>query len=337
MDGYRGILVYCEIKSGKVIENSLELLGEALRLKEKLKHRPEVSALLIGENVQQYIDTVQGYGAEKIITFENDKLKLYRPDYYSEVLTKIIQKYKPEIVLTGATLQGEEIGPCTAKKLNTGMAAHCVEFKVLSDDTFVQVVPAFGGKVLGDIICPNFRPQMASVKAGLMKKAEYNKNNKAVIENYCDEIVGFGDKIEIMEITETSRERKILNKSDLIVGGGFGIGNKNVWRKLETLANALGGAVGCTRPALDEKWTEFEETMIGTSGVAVSPKIYLDIGVSGATQHTCGIKDSGIIISVNKDENAPIFEVSDYKVVEDGEKIIDALMLVTFQKCTFED
>lgn len=326
MQQYKDILVYCEIEAGKVLENSLELLGEAVRLKGKFCHNPKVIALVMGTNTTKYIDEIQGYGAEQIILFDDIMLEKYRPDYYSEALTNVINKYKPEILLLGATLKGEEIGPTVAKKLDTGMAAHCIELNIVGGDKFIQIVPAFGGKVLGEIICPNSRPQIASIKAGLMDKVEFNKENKAKIENFNSKLFGFGDKIEILEIKEVPKKRKSLNDSDIIIGGGFGIGSKGVWNRLEILAELLGGVTGCTRPVLDEKWVEYEEAMIGTSGGIIKPKVYLNFGISGAAHHTCGIKDSGMIISINNDDNASIFDVSDYFAIADGEETIESLI-----------
>lgn len=234
-------------------------------------------------------------------------------------------EYKPEIVLVGVIHKGEEIGPMAAKILDTGMAAHCFELDIREDGEFLQVVPAFGRKVLGDILCPNHRPQMASMKAGLVDKIVF-EGKKAEVEEFNPEVSGYGDKIEVLEVVEDTTEKVYLSNAELIVAGGFGIGDQAGWDKLEKLAKILNGATGCTRPALDEGWTEREETMVGTSGVAIKPKVYLGFGISGAAHHTCGIKGAGTIISVNRHDNAPIFEVSDYKVVSDWEKVVDVLI-----------
>jgi len=237
----------------------------------------------------------------------------------------VADEYKPEIVLVGVIHKGEEIGPMAAKILDTGMAAHCFELDIREDGEFLQVVPAFGRKVLGDILCPNHRPQMASMKAGLVDKIVF-EGKKAEVEEFNPEVSGYGDKIEVLEVVEDTTEKVYLSNAELIVAGGFGIGDQAGWDKLEKLAKILNGATGCTRPALDEGWTEREETMVGTSGVAIKPKVYLGFGISGAAHHTCGIKGAGTIISVNRHDNAPIFEVSDYKVVSDWEKVVDVLI-----------
>ena len=322
---YKGIHVYCETRGDKVIDNSLELLGQATVLKAKMDHNPEVTAVIIGKDVKKHSRTLASYGADKVIVVEGEEFSIYRPDYYAEALAKVSEEYKPEIVLIGATSRGEEIGPTAAKILDTGMAAHCVDLDIMEDGEFLQVVPAFGGKVLGDILCPNHRPQMASMKAGLVDKRIF-EGKEAPVETFKPQVTGYGDRIEVLEVLEDNREKASLGNADLIVAGGFGIGNQDGWDKLEKLAEILNGATGCTRPALDEGWTDKEETMVGTSGVAIKPKLYLGFGISGAAHHTCGIKGAGTIISVNRDENAPIFDVSDYKVVSDWEKVVDALI-----------
>ncbi|SKC38298.1 electron transfer flavoprotein subunit alpha/FixB family protein [Maledivibacter halophilus] len=324
LEAYKGIMVYSEINGEKIIDNSLELIGEAKRLAAKLGNDTKVLAVLIGKNVKDFSKELINYGADKVIIFEDNKLEYYRPDLYSEALEKIVNKYKPEIVLIGATYQGEEIGPTTAKKLDTGMAAHCVELRINDKRELVQVVPAFGGKVLGDILCHDFRPQMASVKAGLMKKLPYEER-EGIVEEFNCAIRGFGDNIKVKSVNVETKTLKSLNEADVIIGGGFGIGSKDGWQELEKLAKLLNGATGCTRPALDESWTEDEHTMIGTSGVAVKPKLYINAGISGAAHHTCGIKDADVIISINKDDSASIFDVSDFKVVADWKKIIPLL------------
>lgn len=323
-EAYKGIMVYTELNEEKVVDNSLELIGEANRLAKKLGDDVEVSAVLMGKDVKGFSKELIGYGADKVIVFEDSKLEHYRADLYSEALAKIVDEYKPEIVLVGATCQGEELGPTAAKKLDTGMAAHCVNLSINDKGELVQVVPAFGGKVLGDILCPNFRPQMASVKAGLMEKLPYEER-EGVVEEFNCELKGFGDRIKVKAVNIEPKTAKSLNEAEVIIGGGFGIGGKEGWEELEKLAGILNGATGCTRPALDEGWTEGEHTMIGTSGVAVRPKLYINAGVSGAAHHTCGIKDAEVIISINKDANASMFGVSDFKIVADWKKIIPLL------------
>ncbi|HBG71359.1 MAG: hypothetical protein A2W93_13960 [Bacteroidetes bacterium GWF2_43_63] len=322
---YKHILVYAEIKDDKVNGTSLELLGEATRLAAAQGNNTEVWAAVLGVDGEKYSSELFRYGAQKVIVNNNSKLDVYRSDLYSEALTQLIKKYKPETVLVGATYAGSELAPTVAAKLKTGLAAHCNELRIDDNKRFIQVVPAFGGKVLGDILTPNHRPQMATIKSGIMQKIE-PVEKIGTVEVFDFDLSFVGDRIQVLSVSKEQTTRKPLNESDVIIGGGFGIGSKEKWAQLEELAALLGGATGCTRPALDEGWTQGEHTMIGTSGVAVKPKVYINFGISGAAHHTCGIKDAGLIISVNKDTNAPIFESSDLKIVCDWEKIVPAII-----------
>ncbi|PKP22493.1 MAG: electron transfer flavoprotein subunit alpha [Bacteroidetes bacterium HGW-Bacteroidetes-21] len=322
---YKDILVFAEVQNLKPAENSLELLGEANRLRNELGDNTRVLAAVLGSNISPVVESLFRFGADVVISFVDDKLAEYRSDLYGEALTRIIEKYKPAIVLIGATFTGSELAPTVAAKLKTGLAAHCTELKINDEGNMVQVVPAFGGKVLGDILTPNHRPQMATVKAGITQKIE-SRDFTGTIEDFQCDLTGFGDRIKITGRQTELAKGKPLHESECIIGGGFGIGNKENWTLLEELATLLNGATGCTRPALDEGWSQDEHAMIGTSGVAVRPKIYINAGISGAAHHTCGIKDAGVIISINKDANAPIFEVSDYKIVSDWKKIVEAVV-----------
>ncbi len=324
INDYKNILVFAEICDNKVSDNSLELIGEANRLKDIRDNDSIVIATVLGNNVKQFAPTLFGYGADKVVVFEDAKLETYRSDIYGEALAGIINEYRPEIVLVGATMTGCELAPTVAAKLKTGLAAHCTALKILDDGQFTQVVPAFGGKVLGDIYIPNHRPQIASIKAGITKKLEF-KEKDGIIENFSCTLKGF-DRMKVVKVEKEAETCKSLNDAECLVVGGFGVGTKEEWSKLEELATLLKGANGCTRPVLDAGWINNEKAMIGTSGVAVRPKAYLGIGISGAAHHTCGIKDSGLIISINKDENAPIFACSDYKVVGDWKKIVPAII-----------
>jgi electron transfer flavoprotein alpha subunit len=322
---YKGILVYAECCGNKISENSLELLGEARRLSEQLGENTEVLAALIGFEIHTLSEQLMGFGADKVIVFDDERLSFYRPDRYAEALCEMIEAYKPAIVLIGATSQGSELAPTVAAKLKTGLAAHCVELKINEKKQLVQVVPAFGGKVLGDILCPNFRPQIASVKPGIMQKIPF-KPHVGKVKTFVCNIDGWGDNLRVVAHRQETATAKSLHEYDVIVGGGFGIGSKEGWQQLEELAQLLGGATGCTRPALDEGWTCGEHTMIGTSGTAVRPKVYLNAGVSGAAHHTCAIKNAGTIISINKDSKASIFEVSDFRIVADWGEVIPLMI-----------
>ena len=220
----------------------------------------------------------------------------------------------------------------TAARVKTGVAAHSIELKVDEGDNLVAVVPAFGGKVLGDILIPNHRPQMASVKAGILDKPVQRKTNgdvQYISLDFLDSV-----KVRLQPLSQCREDAKgvSLEEADVVICGGFGVGDKERWDQLQTLAETLGGALGCTRPALDEGWAEGEHQMIGTSGKSIRPKVYIGFGISGATHHVCGMKDAGFVVSVNQDEGAEIFKVSDLGLVVDVNQILPQLLEVLGQK-----
>jgi electron transfer flavoprotein alpha subunit len=231
----KDILVFAEVQGNNIATNSLELLGEATRLKLQLDQNTQVIAALLGENIECFADELFGYGADRVIYCNDSKLAVYRSDTYGDALAKLISEYKPLIVLIGATYLGMELAPTVAAKIKTGLAAHCTELHINKDGLLVQVVPAFGGKVLGDILTPIHRPQMATIKAGITKKNEFS-NKKGNPELFTCEINGFGDRIQIVSINKSTSTRKPLNESECIIGGGFGIGGKENWSILEELA-----------------------------------------------------------------------------------------------------
>jgi len=320
------IMVFCEICEDGIVDNSLQLLSEAKRLIIDFDKHWTVLAVLIGEKVFSFASEIFIYGADKVVCVEDPLLKTYRSDLFGHVLACVVNKEKPEVILIGATSIGSELAPTLGARLKTGVAAHCIELRFNEEKKLVQIVPAFGGKVLAEILTQNTFPQIASVKSGIFQKEEFPVTSQSIVEQMIVPLEGFDRITEADIISDDIKEGKPINETEVIVGGGYGVGSKEDWLHLEELADLLSGATGCTRPALDEGWGQGEYTMIGTSGVTVHPKIYFSVGISGAAHHLCGIRDSGIIISINKDKNAPMLQASDYVVVEDYKKIIPLLI-----------
>jgi len=322
----KDIWVFIEQNQGQPANVSLELLNEAAAMKNKMSSPGSVVAVVIGSDTEQLVKVCMEYGAERVYKAEDKRLSLYNPEYYASIIVKLIEEHDPHILLFGATYIGSQLAPMVAARVKTGVAAHSIELKIDADDNLVAVVPAFGGKVLGDILIPNHRPQMASIKPGILNKAE-----KRPVEGKIEEVdLSFLDSIAapLKPIRLCREEVKgvPLEEAEVVVCGGFGVGDKEHWSMLEKLAEKLGGAVGCTRPAVDEGWAEGEHLMIGTSGKSIRPKVYIGFGISGATHHICGMKDSGVIISINKDENSEIFKVSDFGLVGDARGILPLLL-----------
>ena len=260
-----------------------------------------------------------------------------------EMLDKTIREEKPELVLIGATALGEEAAPALGVRFETGVAAHCVDIKKNEEGRLTFVIPAFGGRAVGEIFIPGAkagRPAIATVKPGIFPDPACGESTEDYVAEHCrvidvdamaeDGRIPKGSKTQGAFRLTGAKPREHLSGSitnaDIIVCGGYGLGSVEVWNKLEELADRLGGAAACTRAALDAGWGCAEDSMIGTSGRAVRPKVYIGFGISGAAHHTCGITGADTIISINNDKDAEIFAASDYKGVFDAEQVIDALL-----------
>ncbi len=280
-----------------------------------------------------------GGGAEYVI------LKARRAHNLAlEMMEKAIREEQPELVLIGATALGEEVAPALGVRFETGIAAHCLDIKANDEGKLTFMIPAFGGRLIGEIFVPGAKagkPAIATVKPGILQEPEgwvYEEVIRGTSGCRVIDVDAMVSDGSIPEGTKTQggfrlsgivpRERSAgdIDGAELIVCGGYGLGDGETWRKLEKLADSLGGAAACTRAALDAEWGCPEESMIGTSGRTVRPKVYIGFGISGAAHHTCGITDAGVIININSDKDADAFAVSDYKGVFDAEQVIDALL-----------
>ncbi|MGI6235882.1 MAG: electron transfer flavoprotein subunit alpha/FixB family protein, partial [Christensenellales bacterium] len=264
---WQGIWVVAEQINGNLSSVSCELLGKAQELKSQNKFKPTITAVILGHEVKNLAQELANHGAEEIIVAESPDLKYFQNESYALVLEEMIIEYKPAVVLIGATGIGSDLAPTLGAKLRTGVAAHCIDLRMNDEGNLVSVVPAFGGKVLGDILCPNHRPQIATVKAGVMDTICSTGNQRGVIVDYDPNPALMKDKgrVKALGIHQEKIKGIPLEKAEVVVAGGWGIGCKEDWGLLVELADLLGGAVGCTRPALDEGWAEGEHQMIGTS------------------------------------------------------------------------
>lgn len=319
----RKIWVYAETDQGRVVDVVYELLAKAAELAQGLGGA-SVEAVLLGDGIESLVPELTG--AETVHLAQDPRLTMWSPLTFVPILAGLVKKHDPDIFLFGATAQGGTLGSALAAHLRTGMAAHCVELRI-DEGMLVSSVPAFGGKVIGEILCTRTRPQMASVKPGIFVRAA---------EAYFGETAVVTADVSCLERLDTSalrplevRREKVsgvpLNKAEFVACGGFGVGGKENWLLLEELAVLMGGAVACTRPPVDEGWAQ-ESSMVGTSGRSVRPSFYMGFGISGATHHICGMSDAGYVVSVNSDPDAPIFDVSDVKVVADAGVILSSLV-----------
>ncbi|MDR1514715.1 MAG: electron transfer flavoprotein subunit alpha/FixB family protein [Synergistaceae bacterium] len=323
------IWVHAEVFEGEIADVAFELLSKASVLAKSIGEDAKVEATLVGCGIESKAALLAEYGAVTVHMADDSSLRLYSPATYVHVLAGMADAHKPDIYLFGATAVGTSLAPAVAARLKTGIAAHCVDIHIGGEKELVALVPSFGGKVIGEILCPVRRPQMASVKPGVLVK----KSPAPVpvnIEKQELSSLKLNERPDVSQLEPVKTERHPpeglpLKEADVVVCGGFGIGGSKNWQLLEELAQSLGGAAACTRPAVDEKWCE-EHIMVGTSGQSISPKVYLGFGVSGATHHVCGMSKSGVVINVNQDAEAPIFDVSDFCVKADANSILPLLL-----------
>jgi len=314
------IWVYAETRNGSVVPVFGELVSKARELTKDNAECKVCGAVIGAEAAEE----AKSYGVDKLYVVKGDELAGYDADYYGRALTALVREYDPDVFLFGATVQGSELAPTTACKLKTGLAAHCVNITVNPKDEMAFWVPAFGGNVIGEILVPNHRPQMASVKPGILGMSEYVKNSDP-------EVVEFSwkaeteRKVKLVEARAKSFNGVKLEDADIVIGAGRGISKQETWENLTAVADKLGAAVGYTRSFVDRGFVPDESDMIGTSGKSVTPKVYIAAGISGAAHHVAGMSKSGKIISINKDPKAKIFEISDYKVVADSSAVLTAL------------
>jgi len=327
---WKGILIIGEINNCRVQPVSLELIGKARELKAGCPAVGEVAAVLIGSGLSGSLAEIEVTGVDEVILVDHADCALFHNDLYAAILKQIIDTRKPSVVLFPATARYQDLASILGIRADTGVAAHCVDIRINEQAEILAVVPAFGGKVLGDILCPAHRPQMATAKPGIFRQGEPVPGHKPKRSLFdASTIIADTMKKTRLLALESSvcavPEGIPLEKATVVVCGGWGMGSKENWALLGDLANLLGGAVGCTRPPIDEGWMPDESYMIGTSGKVIRPKVYIGVAVSGSSHHVCGMKDSDLIISINNDPKAPIFEVSDIRIVGDAKQTLKGL------------
>lgn len=316
------IMVFAELQNGKINSAAIELLCKA---RELFGEDAQLAFAIAGSYIDAQVRELEASGADAIYFMDDARLEHYHPDYTAAAAIALTETFDPDVLLIGATSLGEELAPVLGSRFGTGVAAHCVDL-TLKEGLFMQMVPAFGGKVIGEIYTPGRRPQIASVKPGIFQATPMEQRACKSERVSSDVLDSVNSAITYIDSEHREFEGLAVEKAEMVVCGGYGIGSEQVWTSLEQLASLLGAAVGYTRPVVDSGWVADERGMIGTSGKSVRPKVYLGFGISGATHHLCGIQDAGTIISVNSDSEAEVFKASDYTVKVDASKVIDALI-----------
>ena len=334
LEEYKGVYVFAQQVDNEISSIAFELLGKAKDLAKDLS--TDVTAVLIGSDVKGLADQLAEYGADKVIVVDDPELKDYRTEPYAHALSSVINKYKPEIMLVGATAIGRDLGPRVSARVATGLTADCTVLEI--GDFPLQAVPgqeqlhnqllmtrpAFGGNTIATIACPYNRPQMATVRAGVMQKIEPINGAKAVVEEFNPGFTPDNKYVEILDIVKSVVETVDIMDAKILVSGGRGVGSPENFKILEDLAAVLGGTVSCSRAVVDSGWKP-KDLQVGQTGKTVRPNVYFAIGISGAIQHVAGMEESDIIVAINKDADAPIFDVADYGVVGDLNKIVPKL------------
>ncbi len=323
IEDYKGIWVFIEQKNGKIQSISYELLGKAQELAKKLNC--QVSACLIGNNLDGELDDLIWHGADNIYLVEAPELTNFQDDPYTNILVKLIQKYKPEIFLCGATSIGRSLISRVAITVKAGLTADCTGLDIDPVKLILlQTRPAFGGNIMATIISPNYRPQMATVRHKVMQPMEADKRRKGKIirENFDGSL--YVSRTKLLDIVEEIETLINIAEADIIVSGGRGMGGPQNFKLLEELAHVLGAAVGASRAAVDSGWMPYSH-QVGQTGRTVAPKIYIACGISGQIQHLVGMQSSKIIVAINKDPEAPIFKVATYAILGDLFQVVPAL------------
>jgi electron transfer flavoprotein alpha subunit len=321
---YHGVWVFAEQRRGELMGVSIELLGEGRKLANDIG--TELCAVLCGDKVDNLVDELFEYGADKVYYANSPDLATYTSDAYTKAIYTAILKYKPEIVLMGATHIGRDLGPSIAVKCGTGLTADCTKLEIDPEDKkLMQTRPAFGGNLMATILCPGHRPQMSTVRPGVMEKAVRVPGRRGELINLSVKFKRGEIRQDVLEIVKTVGDLVSLTDAEIIVSGGRGIGGPEGFGILKQLADKLGGTIASSRACVDAGWID-HSYQVGQTGTTVKPKLYIACGISGAIQHLAGMQNSGYIVAINKNENAPIFEVADYGIVGDLFKVIPAIM-----------
>ena len=326
LEEYKGVFVFAQQVDNELTPIAFELIGKGKDLAKDLN--TDVTAVLIGSDVKSLADELAEYGADKVIVVDDPELKDYRTEPYAHALASVINVYKPEIMLVGATAIGRDLGPRVSARVKTGLTADCTvleigEFKGVANQ-LLMTRPAFGGNTIATIACPDNRPQMATVRPGVMQKLDKVAGKKAEVIEYNPGFVPNNKYVEILEISKAISDIKDIMDAKILVSGGRGVGSAENFKLLDDLAEVLGGQVSCSRAVVDSGWKP-KELQVGQTGKTVRPQVYFASGISGAIQHVAGMEESDIIVAINKDEDAPIFSVADYGIVGDLNKIVPAL------------
>ncbi|AVP55067.1 electron transfer flavoprotein subunit alpha [Clostridium tetani] len=321
---YKDVWVFIEQREGRIANVSLELLGEGRKIADKLGVK--LKGILLGNKIDSLARDIIKYGADHVMYIEDKFLEIYSTEAYTRVITELVNKRKPEIILLGATTIGRDLAPRLAVRLKTGLTADCTSLDIEEDTgNLLMTRPAFGGNLMATIVCEEHRPQMSTVRPGVMEKAVLKENVVGKVEK-IDFKLGKEDKNAlVIDIIKKKKKEIALEEANIIVSGGRGLGDKEGFKLLKDLADKLQGEVGASRGAVDAEWIDSQH-QVGQTGKSVRPKLYIACGISGAVQHLAGMKEAECIVAINKDKDAPIFQIAHYGIVGDLYEVIPSII-----------
>ncbi|NOH16510.1 electron transfer flavoprotein subunit alpha/FixB family protein [Clostridium cochlearium] len=317
---YRDVWVFIEQREGRIANVSLELLGEGRKIADKLGVK--LKGILLGNKIEALAKDVVKYGADHVMYVDDKFLDIYSTEVYTRVISEVVNKRKPEIILLGATTIGRDLAPRLAVRLKTGLTADCTSLDIEEETgNLLMTRPAFGGNLMATIVCEKHRPQMSTVRPGVMEKATLDENRSGKVEKINFKLEEEDKKALVIDIIKKKKKEVALEEANIIVSGGRGLGDKEGFKLLKELADKLEGEVGASRGAVDSGWIDSEH-QVGQTGKAVRPKLYIACGISGAVQHLAGMKESDCIVAINKDKDSPIFQIAHYGIVGDLYEVI---------------
>ncbi|MBO4541906.1 MAG: electron transfer flavoprotein subunit alpha/FixB family protein [Bacteroidales bacterium] len=319
---YKNVFVFCEQRNGDIQPVALELLGKAQELASALNEK--VVGMLLGDGIRGEAQKLIEYGADEVICADCPELKSYLTEQYSQVVYQMIEQYQPSIVLFGATTIGRDLAPRLSARLSTGLTADCTKLEISEEGELMMTRPAFGGNLMATIMCVEHRPQMSTVRPGVMQKRDRDANRKGNIIDFKPTFDTSKFKVKLLQEVKNEKDRVDITEAKILVSGGRGVGNKEGFAKLQRLADVLGAQVSSSRAMVDAGVMDHDR-QVGQTGKTVRPDVYFACGISGAIQHLAGMEESELIIAINKDKFAPIFQVADLGIVGDVNKVIPLL------------
>ncbi|RUT78127.1 electron transfer flavoprotein subunit alpha/FixB family protein [Ancylomarina longa] len=322
LEEYKGIYVFIEQREGEIQNVALELLGQARKLADQLNDK--VYAMLFGHKIADKAKALIAHGADEVLLVDAPELKDYTTEPYAQAICQIIRERKPESLLIGATTIGRDLGPRVSARVGTGLTADCTKIEIGEKNEMLMTRPAFGGNLMATIVCKNHRPQMGTVRPGVLFAMDADANRKGEIVNYEVKFDSSKFRVKLLETVKEENDLIDITEAKILVSGGRGIGNKEGFAAMDGLAKTLEAEVSASRAMVDAGYIGHER-QVGQTGKTVRPDLYFAFGISGAIQHVAGMEDSDLIIAVNKDKYAPIFQVADLGIVGDAKQIISKL------------